>query len=493
VTLPRHFAIRADASATIGVGHIMRCIVIADELARCGVPTTFLCSEITQWAQAQVRDHGHSVVMLTVGTDAMATVAACETLGAKLLLVDHYELKTDWCEAVVGAGIRLCAVDDLAEVSRPAELLVDPGLGRRAADYSVLIPPSAICLTGMEFGLLRPEFALMRHRKPVMKKGAKHIVISMGGSDPMGQSLVCLEALDGNADIRITVVLTSGAPHLEAVQARVGVMQTPTILLIDHGEMAELLASADLAIGASGGSALERCVLGVPSLLSVQAENQRVNAEYLAEVGAVELMADASGLRKQIDALLRDPDRLQDMANAAEKLCDGRGGARVALGIVSLCSDVCLRPVQLEDMRQVFDWQCAPGARQFSHNPEPPTWEDHQAWFEKRMGGDPFYIIEVGRKAVGFVRLDQKSTDKSEVSILLSVDAQGKGLGQIALTHLRLTHPQRHIVASVHPENAASQALFRRAGFRQERADTFVSAGWDATAMNSKKDEQDAD
>ena len=499
MTQARHIAIRADASPTLGVGHIMRCLVLANELRRCGIETHFLCREITDWAAAQVTQHNHQLIMLKHReTDEAATISACKAVGAMIVIVDHYALKTQWCDALVGAGFRLVAVDDLAETARPADLLIDPGLGRQPADYDGLLPQSSKCLTGAQYGLLRPEFALLRDAPRPNDQPDKHVVISLGGSDPDGQSLPCLDALDGIDGVRVTLVLTSGAPHLSRVQNRVGDMETPTSLLIDHHDMPGLIASADLVLGAGGSSALERCVLAVPTLLFVLAPNQQFNADQLEAAGAAVIAHDVAphALRGQVSALLANPEALSRMSKAAHGLCDGRGGARSALAVIGLFADpsLGLRGATDADAKSVFDWQSEPGARAFARNPKAPSWEEHSSWFAKRLGRaatDPFLIIELKGEAQGFVRLDPSQGASWEVSILLSKSARGKGVGLAALGHLRLAFPDRYILASVHPDNAASQSLFQAAGFERIEKDAFVSPGWADARQPTMKDDAD--
>ena len=65
-------------------------------------------------------------------------------------------------------------------------------------------------------------------------------------------------------------------------------------IIVNPDNMAELMLNADLAIGASGSSAWERCCMGLPTLLIVAEENQREIAESLSQVGAVKIIKDLS-------------------------------------------------------------------------------------------------------------------------------------------------------------------------------------------------------
>jgi UDP-2,4-diacetamido-2,4,6-trideoxy-beta-L-altropyranose hydrolase len=99
--------------------------------------------------------------------------------------------------------------------------------------------------------------------------------------------------------------------------------------------MARLTAEADAAIGAAGSSVWERCVLGLPSVILVLADNQRPAAQTLAERGAA-LAIDASGpdfeaqLDRALMRLLTDAGLRRELAQRSAEICDGLGAPRVA-------------------------------------------------------------------------------------------------------------------------------------------------------------------
>ena len=67
--------------------------------------------------------------------------------------------------------------------------------------------------------------------------------------------------------------------------------------------MAELMSQSDFAIGASGSSAWERCVLGVPSISYVVADNQINIANKLQKIGALVVIKSTDQLPAAIKVL----------------------------------------------------------------------------------------------------------------------------------------------------------------------------------------------
>jgi spore coat polysaccharide biosynthesis predicted glycosyltransferase SpsG len=95
--------------------------------------------------------------------------------------------------------------------------------------------------------------------------------------------------------------------------------------------MARLMADSDLAIGAAGGTAWERCCLGVPALVVVLAQNQRAGAQALAASGAALLVGEGDSIPTAMPPVLAAaarPEALIDMSRKASSIVDGRGVER---------------------------------------------------------------------------------------------------------------------------------------------------------------------
>ncbi|MFO2270973.1 glycosyltransferase [Pseudomonas aeruginosa] len=94
------------------------------------------------------------------------------------------------------------------------------------------------------------------------------------------------------------------------------------------------MASSDLIIGAAGSTSWERCCLGVPSILVVLAENQRIAASALRDCGAVKLLDIKNdfeeNLRMELRTLLTDLESLKELSAGSAAVTDGGGGELIA-------------------------------------------------------------------------------------------------------------------------------------------------------------------
>lgn len=487
---------RADASVTIGTGHVMRCLTLADTLRARGADCQFVTRDQPGHLGALIAERGFAVSILdapsgpalsgppdhaawagvTWQQDLADTRAAIDR--ADWLIVDHYALDARWQQGLGDRVGRIMVIDDLADRPHAAALLLDQNLGREAKDYDGLVPDDCRILTGPRFALLRPEFAAQREASLARRKGARlaHLMISMGGTDAADATSMVLRALaraDLPSEMRISVVMGSCAPALECVRALAADMPWPTRVLVDVRDMGVLMAEADLAIGAGGSTTWERCCLGLPSVIVETAANQ-AGAVAAMEDAAAALgtgpLADPAFGERLVAAVWQAGAALGEISTRAAGICNGQGASRVADALQARALTV--RRAGPEDARDVWHWRNDGAASSFYLKTEPTPLDVHLEWFEKALGSDwrDLLIVEVDGLPAGHVRFDRDAGDvgKADVGICLNPDLRGQGLGSRVLSAAcdwALSKGVSRIFAQIHKDNIASQKVFDHAGF----------------------------
>lgn len=489
---------RCDAGAAIGTGHVMRCLALAGVLAgrgwRCllaGRPGSFE----TLGTRLPER-----VALRKVGTTPAALVALAPG-GCDLAVVDHYGLGADYESALRPWAGQLLAIDDLADRPHACDLLLDQTLGRKTADYAPHTGDSTRLLLGSAYALLRPDFAAARPQVLEERLGrnappeAARILITLGGLPQPGHLAV---ALSGVAAAAPGAELIAVAPRHAA--AELASRFRGVRWLHEVADMASLFASCDLAIGAGGTTAWERCCLGLPSVVLEVAANQRLICEALngagaaLAVGRIEEAGAAGRIAAAVGRLAGDTATRREMARRAALVCDGLGARRVAAALepqrARAGGTVTLRPATAWDSEAVLTWQSEPEARRYARNPSPPTPEEHAAWFARRLAEPrhgPFEIVLEHGRPVGFVRLDRLGREGSPrhaapasngrpcylVSILISRAAAGRGLGAAALRLVAQLMAGSSLYAEVLEGNRLSHALFGAAGYERVSAELY--------------------
>ncbi|MCA0978732.1 UDP-2,4-diacetamido-2,4,6-trideoxy-beta-L-altropyranose hydrolase [Qipengyuania flava] len=349
---------RTDASLEIGTGHVMRCLTLADGLRERGARALFITREHRGHLVGQIVDRGHEVGVLPPPPDLRLTLDeetthaawlgvdwsedARQTLNllagkrANWLVVDHYALDRRWEQTLRPTCEQLMVMDDLADRPHDCDVLLDPSLGRAAADYSNHIFTDADVLTGPDYALLRPEFADLRAEslKRREQPSLKHLLVTMGGVDRTNATASVLDAIDACSlpdNVKITVVLGPHAPWLADIEKRSESMRFRVSVRSAVIDMASLMTASDLAIGAAGSTSWERFCLGVPTLQFVLAENQIECARAFAERGAVIGFDLTQDFKTKFVSSVNELDaaRLRSMAQSAAEICDGHGVQRV--------------------------------------------------------------------------------------------------------------------------------------------------------------------
>jgi len=355
---------RVDFSDQIGLGHLMRCITLADALHDRGYKCHFISRVVSN--PDLVTRTKHNFIQLTANKgklefqgsdysswlgvawqqDAEETVAIIEKLAPDWLIIDHYAIDYQWENILKNYCAKILVIDDLANRQHACDMLIDSNFGRVPTDYSNLVPEFTHIFTGSEYVMLKPEFTLLREKARKRRDDnpeINNILVFLGGGDPENtteRALSALLKLTWDTEPRVIVVLGAANPNSDLIRAYLDAYPLSSELHIDTGNMAELTYGADLAIGASGGATWERCCLGLPTLSVVIAENQQFASENLGKAGLVENINMNSSLETEIatrlQKLLDTPERVKSMSKKCFELVDGKGIDRIVQNMKQL-------------------------------------------------------------------------------------------------------------------------------------------------------------
>lgn len=347
---------RVDASVQIGTGHVMRCLTLADELFRQGHHCRFVCRDHQGHLGDLITSKGYALTLLPAcsdqdeGTSNISSDCYASWLGVSLeddaqqtrdviatwetdwLVVDHYALDVQWERVMVKAVEHIMVIDDLANRRHECALLLDQNLGRAASDYDGLVPLSCRRLIGPRHALLRPEFPKIRARS-LSRRGhsnIKRILISLGGVDRTNMTSLVLKALaaaDLPESTELDIIMGTMSPHLDDVRELAAILPYKTSVTVNARDMAERMCLADISIGAAGGTAWERCCLGLPAVLIILAENQKAGAKAMEKSGAA-IILDIEQVDVMLSSILYrlfDSEKLKRMSDAAAEITSGNG------------------------------------------------------------------------------------------------------------------------------------------------------------------------
>lgn len=490
-----NIALRVDAGQKIGTGHFMRCLTLANTLKQRGARCIFLSRHLPQYLAQILEDQGHTLCSLparndgifdtklahaswletTQQADAADSLEVLRKQEWDWLVVDHYAIDATWETQLRPAVRRILVIDDLADRQHDCDLLLDQNFYRDMhTRYEQKVPKGCGLLLGPRFALLREEFRTLRSERQRPEGDAGRILVFFGGVDEhnfTGQVLSALACMP-EKQIYVDVVLGALHPQRDVIQALCHLRGYNCH--VQTTQMAELMLSADLAIGAGGTATWERCCLGLPTLALCTAQNQAHQLEDAARQGlvySIELNQDIHGsLVLHIGALLENPSLRAFISGQGMSAVDGSGGLRIASRMG--CTGVTMRAANSQDSAALHRWRNHASIRAVSRSVEPISWEEHCAWFND-VQANPRRKLLIGEREgepVGVVRFDLEDSGQAEVSIYLVPDASFRCRGSDLLQSAE-NWISRHctnvlwIHAHVKGTNKRSNGLFIAAGY----------------------------
>lgn len=284
---------RADATPSIGAGHVMRSWALAEELALRGCEISWQGAIEVPWLSRALVRTGWSV-------------SAPGPIEADLVVVDSYALSLDYRRGLLERGIPVVAiVDTQHQELGPGSLWVNPGPPMPLKD-------EAQFLNGPSYVLIRSEIRALRALRESVDV-AEGLTFLLGGTDFAG-----LGTMIERLDLAGPVYAGPGAGRGGRVNWLPG-----------GAELLTRVARSKLVVSAAGVSSWEMLYVGVPLALVLAADNQRGNYEWMTAQGWAYGLGSGEGLTRGVSALLAGE------LHGVQRI-DGLGAARVAEAVLRL-------------------------------------------------------------------------------------------------------------------------------------------------------------
>ena len=314
------FVFRVDADPSVGAGHLYRCLNLADALRERGHESVFAGS-YGRSSIAELRSRRHPFHDLPTNPDPSpdAQLTGDYARSAAAIIVDRPSSTLEWELEIIERCRSLVNVVDRPSRQYLGDLFVSTALFAESLDpFRGLIPKHTPAFTGPTYMPLSSHFSDLA-LPPRKKTFLGRLHASFGSSDPGNQLTTVAQVALEPEFASIQFVLLAGPLNESTHSLRGETKGIPNVRVIGSvRNMAEFWAPADLGMGSFGMSAWERCALGLGSLATVQAPDQREDAYCLQRRGAViclGLAEDLSpeNLSRELRRILEDPELISEL------------------------------------------------------------------------------------------------------------------------------------------------------------------------------------
>lgn len=340
--------IRADANKKIGMGHVMRCLTIAEAAKKRGIETCFLTAD--DGAEILLKERGQAYHILRTDFEDMegelptlfevlSSYVEKEAVSEPVFLLDSYQITEQYVEKLgewlSKRNIRLILMEDYGNIPYKADMIINYNIYGVDFSYESNAPKA---LLGCRYMPLRPEFTRQKYE---VKKKVTRLLITTGGSDSYRIAVQLVQQFLTDTELCIHVVCGKFSESREEL-ALLEKQNENVKIHTDVKKMWELMAECDMAVSAAGTTVYELCAVGVPTICFSFADNQRLPGNTFAKYTDIYYAGDyekdkkamfAAILEKTTELCSMSKEDREKMSNRLKSMVDGKGAERIVAKI----------------------------------------------------------------------------------------------------------------------------------------------------------------
>jgi len=269
---------RADSSSTIGTGHIMRDLVLAEQFEDSNI--IFATQNLPGNINHNIEEKNYRIETLD-SNNLEELINIVEKYNIDMVVIDHYGIDYDFEKALKEITcVTIFVLDDTYKMHY-CDILLNHNIYADSSKYKNLVPKNCELRCGEKYTLLRDEFIKAKGKKKALTdEETKNIFIAMGGSDIAHLNSQIIKVLEKFENIEVNIVTTTANQNLKELQLLVE-DKTWVNLHINSNKIAELMAMSDLAIVTPSVTMNEVWYMQIPFIAIEVASNQRYMTEYL--------------------------------------------------------------------------------------------------------------------------------------------------------------------------------------------------------------------
>lgn len=331
--------ILVDTNPISGLGHINRCLGIAEGFKENGVEAIFIINNL--YPSINIIDSGFKVIQ----SEIVCNILVYKVINQKIqiIIIDSYSLNKDFFIELrdkIPEVIILLIDDDGSRADYPVDGFINFNLGAEASLYPLALQQYSVI--GPEFYPLRRGITDIKPRKvDLLEKRPQKFLLTLGASDPEDQTRRLVNILRSLEEIKeIKVIVGKGYKFLGELMAETN-NDARCHIIYNPQNMAEMLAESELAITAGGVTLIELLYYKVPVFIISLAENQIKPAVKVQESGCGFYIGHYSKLtneeiKEKITEYYKNIEKIKLVIRTSKCLIDGNGRERLSKIILNI-------------------------------------------------------------------------------------------------------------------------------------------------------------
>lgn len=278
--------IRADGGKSIGMGHVMRTIVLASELRKRN-QVVFLCKNDTSNKYdagiQKIKNCDFEVIEIEDKNIIENIIKIQNEHNADILISDTYEVNEEYFNKLKQYFKLTGYIDDVNKCYMNVDFIINQNINAKKLDYSKTTKEGTSLFFGPQFCMLREEFKIACKEKK-SRESVEDILLTLGGMDDSNNTMKILIKLKTLRQ-RIHVVLGNAFNKSVINEVYKFSEEYKNIYPYENANMSELMKKCDIAISACGSTIYELCAMNVPSIGIIVADNQIEVGRVMVEEG----------------------------------------------------------------------------------------------------------------------------------------------------------------------------------------------------------------
>ena len=336
-------AIRADGGKDIGMGHIMRTLVLAKELSKEN-EVIYICrksrSDKFKYHSGITKIKESNFQFFEIGEENFIEdiKSIQKELNLDMLITDSYDVNEKYFDRLSNCFEFQGYIDDINICRLNVDFIINQNINAKNYNYDTYPNTNTKLFLGAKYILLRSEFKANNDQK--FRGKVKNIFVTVGGMDKDRNTIKIVDLLKKyNSNIHIIV---GGAFDNDLISAlKVLSNEDNKIILHFNCSMSKIMKMCDIAISSCGSTLYELCATGLPTVGVVIAKNQEQIAKKMNEEGAIinsgwALYNNIEILQENIERIMNSSKIRNKITNKQKDIVDGLGAYRLGEEINNL-------------------------------------------------------------------------------------------------------------------------------------------------------------